>query len=106
MLMSTDKSQNYYNRYRAINDYCKKSTLDSIKRIVDNYSLERNKPKFKISIKSTNNPDRDDNNDNPDRDDDNDNDDNSKPKSLLNLYNFLGILSFSTIAFLIYKRNK
>jgi hypothetical protein len=66
---------------KNFNDYCKKCMDDSIRKINENYNLERNKPKIV-------NPFDNKNNDNPD----------------FNIYGFLTFLSISTITFLFYKR--
>lgn len=95
-----DKSWFSYNK--SLNEYCKKSTMDSIKKKVEYYNLERNKPNLKFTLDINQNNDNNGDNDNGDNDDD-DNDDN-KNKPILNLYTFIGFLSISTIAILIYKR--
>lgn len=66
---------------KKLNDYCKKTMDDSIRKLNEKYNLERNKPKFT-------NPFDDENNDKPN----------------LNIYGFITFLSISTIAFLFYKR--
>ena len=66
---------------KTINDYCRYSTDQSIKRISDKYNLERNKLQIK----------------NPFNDEDED-----KPR--INIYSIFAFLSISTLAFFLYKR--
>lgn len=68
---------------KTINDYCRYSTDQSIKRITDRYNLERNKPQIKNSF-------------NYEHED--------KPR--INIYSIFAFLSISTLAFFLYKRHK
>ncbi len=68
---------------KTINDYCRHSTNQSIKRITDRYNLERNKVEIKNIF--------------------NDEDD-YKPK--ISIYSIFAFLSISTLAFFLYKRLK
>jgi len=68
---------------KTINNYCRHSTNQSIKRITDRYNLERNKVEIK----------------NPFNDEDED-----KPR--INIYSIFAFLSISTFAFFLYKRLK
>jgi hypothetical protein len=70
---------------KTINDYCKHSTNESIKRITDRYYLDRNKVKIKNVFND-------------------EHEDDDKPK--INIYSILGFLSISTLAFFLYKRIK
>ena len=70
---------------KTINDYCRHSTNESIKRITDRYNLERSK----VNIKNIFNDEHEDD---------------DKPK--INIYSILGFLSISTLAFFLYKRIK
>lgn len=67
---------------KALYDYCKKSTEESVKKISEKYSLERNKPKINISLENG--------------------DENAKPE--FNFYGLLTFLSVTTMAFFFYKR--
>ena len=67
---------------KALYDYCKNSTEESIKKITEKYSLERNKPKNIFSFKNGD----------------------GNAKSEFNLYGLLAFLSVTTIAFFFYKR--
>ena len=69
---------------KALYDYCKKSTQESVIKQSEKYSLERNKPKINVSFEN--------------------NDENDKPE--FNFYGFLAFLSVTTVAFFIYKRLK
>lgn len=69
----------FYNKKLA--DYCRKSTDESIRKLTDKLTLERNKFKNKNSLEEFNA-------DNPN----------------YNFYGFLAILSISTFAFYFYKR--
>jgi hypothetical protein len=66
-----------------ISDYCRKCTNDSIIKMTEKYTLERNKPKIQ-------NPFDDKNND--------------KPK--FSIYDFLIIFTISTMTLFFYKRLK
>jgi hypothetical protein len=68
---------------KTMNNYCKNSTNESIKKITDRYNLERSKSKIK----------------NPFDDEDTD-----KPK--IGIYSVLIFLSISTLTFFLYKRLK
>jgi hypothetical protein len=70
---------------KTINDYCRYSTNESIKKINDRYNLERNKAKIKNVFN--------------DEDEDED-----KPGT--NIYSIIAFLSISTLAFFLYKRIK
>ena len=93
MLTCVDKF--CFTNNNVISEYCRKSTMDSIKKKIDYYNLERNKPKFI-------NKNTDENNTGgpvlvlalPD----------DIPK--INLYAFFGFLSISTIGYFFYKRIK
>lgn len=67
---------------KSLNDYCMKSTQESIKKIIEKSNLERNKEKINNIL--------------------DDNDENKKPE--LNLYSFFIFLSISSIGFILYKR--
>lgn len=67
---------------KALYDYCKKTTEESIKKISENYSLERNKTKINISMENS--------------------DGNANPE--FNFYKLLAFLSLTTITFFFYKR--
>lgn len=69
---------------KALYDYCKKSREESVRKLSEKYSLERNKPKINILLEN--------------------NDGNDKPE--FNFYGFLAFLSVTTVAFFIYKRLK
>ena len=60
MLLNKRWTYSYYTKY---NDYCKKSTIDSIKKITDNCSLEREFGTFKF-INPFDNDANDDNDNN------------------------------------------
>jgi hypothetical protein len=68
---------------KNISDYCRKSTNESIIKMTEKYTLERNKTKIQ-------NPFCDKNNE--------------KPK--ISIYNFCVIFTISTMAFFFYKRIK
>jgi hypothetical protein len=72
---------------KTLNDYCRRSTIESIKRITDRYNLERNKVKFKNVFNDEEKYDFED-----------------KPGT--NIYSIFAFLSISTLAFFLYKRNK
>lgn len=67
---------------KSLNDYCMKSTQESIKKIIEKSNLERNKENINNIL--------------------DDNDENKKPE--LNLYSFFIFLSISSIGFILYKR--
>jgi hypothetical protein len=66
---------------KTISEYCKNSTNESIRKLTENYNLERNKPKIKEPFE-----------------------DNGKPE--INFFNLLLFLSISTVTFYFYKRLK
>jgi len=68
---------------KNLNDYCKKSTSESIKRLTEKFTLERKKVKI-------NNPLEDDDSDKPN----------------INFWGFFIILSISTFGMYFYKRIK
>lgn len=74
---------------KNINDYCKKFTNESIIKMTEKYTLERNKPKI-------HNPFHDKNNDNP----------NNPNNPNFSIYGFWAVLTISTMAFFFYKRIK
>jgi hypothetical protein len=80
MLTSFNKS---YLFNKNINAYCKKITDESIVKMTEKYTLERNKPKIE-------NPFYDKNNENP----------------KFSIYGFWVIFTISTMAFFFYKRIK
>lgn len=67
---------------KTLQDYCRKSTEESIKKISEKYNLERNRPKINISLDAESN--------------------NSKPE--FNFYGLLAFLSITTLTFFFYKR--
>jgi len=68
---------------KALHDYCKKSTEKSMRKITDQYNLERNKLKFVNSLVKV------DGNNNPD----------------LNFYGIFALLSIPTIAFIFIRKS-
>jgi len=68
---------------KTISDYCRKYTNESIIKMTEKYTLERNKPKIQ-------NPFVDKNNDNPN----------------FNIHGFLAIITISTMAFFFYNKLK
>ena len=84
-MLSCNKTPYLLNK--TINDYCKYSTNESIKRIIDRYNLERNKPKIKNIFN-------------------NEHEDEDKDKSRITIYSIFAFLSISTVAFFLYKRLK
>lgn len=82
MLSCIDKF--YFTNNKIISEYCRKSTMDSIKKKVDYYNLERNKPKFTNPLYK------------------NSYEDDDIPK--FNLFGFLAFLSISTLGIFLYKR--
>jgi hypothetical protein len=67
---------------KNLRDYCRNSTNESIKKIIERHNSEKDKPKIKI----------------------NNNDDDNNP--VFNLLDFIFFLSVSSIAFFLYKRLK
>lgn len=68
---------------KTMNDYCRHSTDESIKKITYRYNLERNNPKIKNPF-----------------------DDEYEDKPKINIYSMFAFLSISTLAFFLYKRLK
>jgi len=68
---------------KTLSDYCKRTTNESIRKLTEKYSLERNNPKIKNPLVD---------------------EDDYKPK--FNIYDFFAFHSISTIAFFFYKRLK
>jgi hypothetical protein len=64
---------------KTLQDYCKKTTEESIRKLNEKYNLERNKPKIKNTF-----------------------DDNNKPE--FNYFGFLLFLSITIFSFRFYKR--
>jgi hypothetical protein len=67
---------------KALNDYCKKSTENSMRKITEQYNLERNEPKIVnslVKVGGNNNPD-------------------------FNFYGLFAFLSISTMALFFYKK--
>ena len=69
---------------KSLQDYCRKSTEDSIKKISERFNLERNKPKINNPL----------------------DDENSRNKLEFNLHGLFAFLSVTTMAFFFYKRLK
>jgi|LakMenE18May11ns_1017448.scaffolds.fasta_scaffold9933032_5 hypothetical protein len=69
---------------KSLQDYCRKSTEESIKKISERYNLERNKPKINIPL----------------------DDENSSNKPEINYYGLFTFLSVTTLAIFLYKRLK
>jgi len=81
MLNFTRNKPFYFNK--NLRDYCTKTTNESIRKITENYNLEKKKLKFKNLI----------------------HDDNDEPKNPeFNFYSLLIFLSISSISFYLYKR--
>jgi len=72
---------------KNISEFCRNSTNESIRKLTEKNNIEKNKPKINFNF------------------DDNNNDDNNK-KDNFNFYEFIFFLTFSSIAFLLYKRIK
>lgn len=66
---------------KTLYDYCTKSTKESVRKQIEKYNLEKNKPKINNPL-----------------------DDNGNDKPEFNFYGFLAILSITTVGFIIYKR--
>lgn len=66
---------------KTISDYCRKSTNESIQKLIEKYNLERNNLKIKKPL-------------------------NEEDKPNFNFYGFLVFLSISTMAIFFYKRLK
>lgn len=69
---------------KSLQDYCRKSTEESIKKISERYNLERNKPKINIPL----------------------DDENISNKPEINYYGLFTFLSVTTLAIFLYKRLK
>lgn len=75
----------YFNK--NLSNYCRNFTNESIRKLTENYNLERNNPKISNIF-------------------DNDNDDNGNNKPKFDIYNFLIFFSISIMSIYIYKRLK
>ena len=77
---------------KKISDYCRNSTNESIRKLIERHNSEKEKPKFNFDINTSNENNNDNNNKN-----------NHKEVSFIN---FIIFLSVSSIAFFLYKRIK